>query len=130
MDKEQRALDEFGSLLIKRVRDEVIIDWDAIVEGRMKSPHAQRIHARLASLSAEELDVIRWLIPQIVDTALHHLLWTLEQVKWVTVGVRTEAGFVPNLADASDGLPGELYSAAGWIARFTTQRQFSHGEEG
>lgn len=117
----QKALDHFGDLLAKRVRDEAISDWDMILNGQMKDAESAEIAERLTklNLSDSQRAFIIDLIPRVVDTTLHHLLWTLEQEDTVDVAVKTPEGVVPSLREASDGLAGELY---GWIPRFSRQR--------
>jgi hypothetical protein len=104
---------------MNRVRDEAIVDWDIIMAGRMKSDDAIKIRKRLSSFDQQNLAVLYRLVPRIVDTTLHHLLWTLDHVKSVDVSVRTVAGSLPSLREISDGLPGELYGDHGWIRRFS-----------
>lgn len=116
---EQQALDHFGELLMRRVRDEVIDDWDMIINGRMRGESAQHVRAKLSAFGPHQVDVLRWLIPQIVDTTLHDLLWWLEQEKSVDVAVKTPSGVIPSIREVSDGLAGELYTDRGWIARFS-----------
>lgn len=116
------ALEEFGSILIQRVRDPVISEWDLVLTGHMKGVRAQRIRERVASFDAEQIAVLQQLITQVVDSTLHHLLWTLEQESdRIRIAVQTPAGEVPNLAEESDGFPGELYTENGWIERFSEQ---------
>src|SRR5262249_12270280 len=111
-------LDRFGQLLISRVRDEAIEDWTRILDGSMKGETAERLRPRLAHLDRYARAMIERLVPQIVDTTLHHLLRTLEQEESIDIAVKTPVGGVPSIRDASDGLAGELY---GWIPRFTKQ---------
>jgi hypothetical protein len=113
------ALDKFGQLLMKRVRDQTIFEWDMIIDGRAKGVTAKHVHEMLSSFDAQQLEVLHRLVPDIVDTTLHHLLWTLEQEKSVDVAVHTAEGVVPSLREVSDGLAGELYD---WIPRFSQQR--------
>lgn len=115
------ALDYFGSLIATRVRDEAIRDWDMILDGGMKDSDSQAIRARIDRLqmSGAALELLSDLIPRIVDTTLHHLLWTLEQEESLDVAVRIESGVVSNLREVSDGLAGELCE---WIPRFSKER--------
>ena len=119
MDKQ--ALDYFGEMIVRKVRDTAIDEWDDTIDGKMKSGRAQRVRESLSDFGAERLGILHWLVPQIVDTTLHHLLWTLEQEARVEVAVRTPSSVVPNLRDASDGLAGDLYGDRGWIARFSSK---------
>jgi hypothetical protein len=113
------ALDYFGELLITKVRDESISDWEMIIDGRMKGDHAGRMRAIVASFSQEERGVILSLIPHVVDSVLHRLLATFEEEDDIRIAVVANGREVASLRDVSDGLAGELYSARGWIARFS-----------
>jgi len=113
------GLDELGKILMEKVRDEAIDDWNRILSGRMKSDRAQAVHQRVSKMGAEAGALVREMVPQIVDTTLHHLLWTLEQnQERLRLTVVSEEGETDAAAE-SDGLPGELYSGEGWIARFS-----------
>jgi hypothetical protein len=74
------------------------------------------------SLTDKEKELIKRLVPKIVDTSLHHLLWTLEQNESLELtiydGTKKE-----NIAEISDGLTGELYTEDGWIYRFSNKRK-------
>ena len=80
------------------------------------------IRGKLQSFSSEQQDkIVNWLVPDIADTVLHHLLWTLEQTECVQIGISLENQDVKDLKQVSDGLAGELYSKEGWIARFSKE---------
>lgn len=119
----QVALDKFGQLLMKRVRDEAVTDWKMMIDGRMKGASAEKVREFLGRLSEADKKLFSQLIPGVVDTVLHHLLWTVEQESDLYVGVETDNG-IENLREISDGLPGELYSDEGWIARFSKEDRF------
>jgi hypothetical protein len=61
------------------------------------------------------------LVPEIVDAVLHHLLWTFEQNEHIRIAMDLADEQVESLNAISDGLPGELYSDEGWIARFSKE---------
>src|SRR5437660_1128774 len=119
MSKETEALDDFGEMLIRKVRGNSILDWDKIIDGRIKGATAEKVRPWLASFTLAQREVLSRLLPLIVDTVLHHLLWRLEQSDETRLVVETQAGPVTNLAEASENFPGELYTPEGWIARFT-----------
>ncbi len=120
------ALDILGEILMARVRDKAIGDWDRILDGRMKGSTAQKVRSELEAVSSDAPAVIAKMVPRIVDTTLHHLLWTLEQEDSLELSVEAEGESTPSIRDESDGLTGELYRARGWIARFSRER---HEEE-
>jgi hypothetical protein len=116
-------LDKFGELLITRVRDKAIGDWERIVSGQMRGATAERVKQQLASVDTQMRLVLLSLVPQIVDTTLHHLLWTVEQERSVDIVTKGENGIAHSIRDVSDGLAGELYSEQGWIVRFSNKRK-------
>jgi len=115
---EADALDRFGEFLVKQVRDEAIWEWTEMLAGRMKGDIAERLRPKLSRLDPSTLALIGHLVPQIIDTTLHYLLWTLEQDEAIDIAVTTKTGRVPSLREVSDGLAGELFD---WIPRFSDQ---------
>jgi hypothetical protein len=116
----QAALDRFGQLLMKKVRDEAVTDWKMIIDGRMKGESAEKVRALLRDVSDTDKKLVLQLIPGVVDTVLHHLLWAAEQEADLQLGMKMKDG-IEELRDISDGLPGELYSDEGWISRFSEE---------
>jgi hypothetical protein len=118
----ENPLDKLGELLMTRVRDKAIGDWDRILDGRMKGATAERARAELAADGGDHGAILHRLIPRIVDTTLHHLLWTLEQERSLNLAVDAEGAVVSSVREASDGLSGELYGRRGWIVRYSGER--------
>jgi hypothetical protein len=115
-------LDRLGELVMIRVRDKAIADWDKILDGRMRGVTAERVRGEWEAAGCNHTEAIRQLIPRIVDTTLHHLMWMLEQERSVELSIEVEGAVTRNLREASDGLSGELYGERGWIARFSKER--------
>jgi hypothetical protein len=113
-----QSWEEFGKLPMEKVRDEAIEQWDMIIDGRMKGKTAERAHRDLQILSPEGRDVLTRLVPAIVDTTLHHLMWTIEQHE--EVSLRMADG--PELRTISDGLAGDLNL---WRERFSKLRFYA-----
>jgi len=111
------TLDKAGAFLIHRVRDFTIRDWDLILDGTMRGETADEVRSVLANES-ECREVIRALIPMIVDDLLHQLLFAVEDNEDVRLSVESN-GVLVDAASVSDGLAGELFSNRGWIARFS-----------
>jgi ferritin len=118
----KHVLDYFGKYLMTQVRDEAIDHWDRIIDGFMKDSESQEIHNKLKKYSSEEIEFLRELLSKVVDTTLHHLLWSIEQHESIDILVSTESGTVYNVKEISDGLAGELYTEDGWINRFSNKR--------
>jgi hypothetical protein len=118
-----RLLDAFGRLLMRRVRDPAIRDWDGILDGRMRDMRSRWLQRRLELLTTEQRAVLRDLIPEIVDTTLHYLLYALEDEDSVSVGKRAGGAAVADIRQVAAGdLQGYLYE---WAPRFSAER---HGE--
>ena len=113
------ALDAFGNLLMRLVRDAAIVDMDNIVNGRTGGIAGEQFPDIKTVFNEDQRAVLLRLVESAVDTTIHHLLWTLDRVKWLDVSAHTEAGTVPSLKHISDGLHGETYD---WIPRFSKQR--------
>jgi hypothetical protein len=112
-------LDEFGRLLVERVRDAAVSDWDALLDGQMKGDTARKLGPELARFSPEQLEFLHRLLPRVVDTALHHFLWTVEEEPRIHVEYMTDAGhIVPK--DRSDGLTVDY---VGWVERFSKKKR-------
>ncbi|MFG0292013.1 MAG: hypothetical protein ACF8MJ_02540 [Phycisphaerales bacterium JB050] len=117
-------LDAFGKLLITQVRDYTIADWDEYLDGVQKSAAGPEVNAAIARMSDKERASIKTILPGIVDSVLHNMLFLLESDETLTLTVSTDNGTSESIAEVSDGLAGELPTADGWIARFSSERHY------
>ncbi|MBN2267706.1 MAG: hypothetical protein JW725_05225 [Candidatus Babeliaceae bacterium] len=117
----KEALDKFGSILMHKVRDAAISDWKMIIRGKMRDQRSQEIHQTLKNFGITEQNTIEALVPEIVDTALHHFLWMLEDEEDIELAINCSGERIESIKRESDGLCGELYSDNGWIARFSKE---------
>lgn len=108
------SLELLGERLIKRVRDETITDWTLILDGTMKGSRANEIRALIPDANRE---LIKTVIPQVVDAVLHKVLVWLEADPSFSICARTGNDFEA-MEDISDGLAGELYGENGWLAKY------------
>jgi hypothetical protein len=113
-----RLLDEFGSELIVRARDDAIGAIDRLLAGLDPSDRGRALAQRLGELTPEKVETHRAVAVEAVDVALHHVLSGFEQSSKFDVVAQGE-GEVISLRESSDGLSGELYSEDGWFARFS-----------
>src|SRR5215467_865924 len=100
----QEALDSFGEILITRVRDKAILHWKMVMDGRMKDEDSVNFRKELERMPSDAKSICSALIPQVIDTVLHHLLWTLEQRKDIRLEVLEDSQFI-DVNEVSDGLP-------------------------
>jgi hypothetical protein len=112
------ALSHFGQILMAEVRDRAINDWEETLKGERKSARSKTNFQKLSTLKPEQQEVFRQILPQIVDSVLHHLLWILEENEDIELNVKTSVGF-QNIAKISDGLTGEPFGKNGWIAMYS-----------
>ena len=47
MSDTETALDYFGEVLVRQVRDQAVADWDMIIDGRMKDAASEQIRRKL-----------------------------------------------------------------------------------
>lgn len=118
----QSALDYFGEIIIEQVRDRSIREWDKTLAGLMKGVKSDQYAKIYHNMSFEQQEYVKAMIPQIIDTTLHYMLWTLEQSKSIDIGITLDYEKTERLQDKSDGLSGELYTEDGWIMKFSKER--------
>lgn len=115
-----RDLDVFGRILMKEVRDLTISSYDRMASGTMKSIMGKKIHALTTPFNEDQKEVIKSIVLTQIDAAIHNFLWLIERKGDSTFPLFLEGGVPPvDLAAASDGLTGELYSDEGWIAQYS-----------
>ena len=120
----ENILDEFGKILIKEVRDNVINAMNERIDGERKGITAQLIKKKIAILNNEQIEILKWLIPEIVDFSLDSMLFMFEghpDLQLVFQGV--------DLKEVSDGLSGELYTEDGWIQKFSKYDELISDED-
>ena len=118
------VLNEFGKILITEVRDGTIDSMNKMIDGTMKGTIAKLIRKKIAILNNEQIEILKWLIPEIVDFSLDSMLFMFEghpDLQLVFQGV--------DLKEVSDGLSGELYTEDGWIQKFSEYDELISDED-
>lgn len=115
----RNPLDVVGELLMVRIRDKSIENWERILDGRMLGETAETVRQELSETSAGISEKVKRIIPHVVDTVIHNFLWALEQEKAVGLWIEADGQVTPSIREVSDGLTGELYGERGWIAKFS-----------
>jgi hypothetical protein len=124
MDKD-RVLSLFGKEIIEGARDKTIRSWLKAIDGEMKSKRLIDVHENLKDLPVEKLDFIKQMIPDIVDACIHNFLFYIQSEETIALQ-KTCDGQAYDLAKISDSLAGELFSADGWIAKYSSEREPSY----
>ena len=113
-----KALDQFGTLLVKYVRDEVIDEWYQMLEKKMKDDESRIVHQMCSDFTADQLKRVKIMFQMMNTTTLHNLLMMLQDHEEIVVSLKGAKDTV-DIREASDGLAGELYGKRGWIARYS-----------
>lgn len=111
-----KKLNDFGKYIIQEVRDITIDEINIIIDNNLNGEYLEKFHNVISNLSSEERNLIKNLVPRIVDTTLHYMLFMIEQHQEISLNFENE-----ELKDISDGLCGELYGNDGWIRKFSTK---------
>jgi hypothetical protein len=118
----RKPLVHFGRELIDSARDWPIRQIDGIMDGSAVAPANVPIYEEAKRLSPEAQDFIKRLIPEIVDTTLHYVMFMFQHPTHhgIRISVTTPDGETfPDLDAASDGLAGDLIA---WIQAYSKQR--------
>lgn len=119
----QKAVDDFGAMLMKQVRDNQIELWDQTLSGKVKYKNYQQVHEKLAqTLDPAQLALVQRLTVWVIDDVIAHFLAMLEENDEIDVTVHLDGKTVPSLRDAIDGLEAALYGEDGWIIRFSKMK--------
>jgi len=120
----KKILNQFGEIMISEVRDEAIEKFEKIASGRIKSVTAKEIQAKLQLFSSDQIKIMREIIVNSIDDAVHNFLWMIEQHDEleVTLG-EGEFSIKENINKLSDGLSGEIYTEDGWIAAYSKYKE-------
>ncbi|MDQ6423622.1 hypothetical protein RB620_29865 [Paenibacillus sp. LHD-117] len=120
---DENALDKFGKLVMKDLRDSSISYFDKLIEGKWKAPSLQNLQNDLKIFNEDQINIIRRALVSSLDTGIHDFLFRLqnEEEDGVIIEVNGQ-----NLAELSDGLNGELFTEDGWYHRFS---EYGENEE-
>ncbi|SMP44537.1 hypothetical protein SAMN06265222_1011156 [Neorhodopirellula lusitana] len=113
----QPAVDKFGALLIRQLRDNAIDHFDRLAAQQHKAPAFLDLQRRLSELPDDVQAVVRDCVLSSVDTGLHDFLFGLVESHDADDGIAVIVDGT-NIADASDGLHSEQFTDDGWVARF------------
>ena len=109
-----RIIEYFGKSLIKNVRDRSISQMEMKIKGEMIDEDSKKLYSRLEKLDIQEMELIKDIIPQIIDLTFHNMLFMIENDDEIKLMIKNK-----DLKEESDGLAGELYSEDGWIKKFS-----------
>lgn len=110
------ALNIFGKLLIEQARDPAIEQYENIISGQVRGVYAKKTHDKIrAAFNEQQLEVLQELLSDIVDTAIAHVFWMIDQ-EWIDISFQTDVEVIDSIRRISDGVEGNFY---GWISQFS-----------
>lgn len=113
-----KALDKFGQFVVANLRDKAIEQYDMLLEGKLKGVAMQDLQTKVALLSDEQKALTRKLVLDVIDTAMHDFLFSIQDAHDRRLGIEV---FVDgtNVAEESEMLNGEHIGEGGWIERYS-----------
>lgn len=111
-------LDHLGRFLVCNARDAALESHAAIESGAAKAPALAPLVEGIARLTDDQRALVRRCVAHAVDAGIHDLLYALVQEHDFDARVRLLVD-EQDATTVSDGLHGEAYGDAGWIARYS-----------
>ena len=112
------SVDAFGRFLMANLRDEALAYYDLLARGQWRAPELAPLQGDLGALSARQRALLRRGVVATVDHAIHHFLLSLLEQDDDGEAIRVVVGGA-DVAALSADLDGELYTADGWLARYS-----------
>lgn len=111
-------LSKLGELLIHSLRDKSVEQHEMLLAGKLRGKKIQPLQARVSALSPEQKELLRDVVVDTLDVALHDFLFALQDAHDRGVGIELLVDG-SNVAELSGMLQGEPLGPDGWIARFS-----------
>ena len=111
-------VDKFGKFMVAGLRDRTIDQNEMLLKGEWKGEAIQDLQSRLSVLPDAEKQLIREMVADLVDIAMHDMLFALQDAHDREFGIEVLVDG-ENVAQASGMLHGEHLGPGGWIARFS-----------
>ena len=114
----RQPVDAFGRFLMANLRDEALEYYDRLARARWRGPHLAPLQREVAALTEGQRAILRRGVVATVDHAIHHFLLSLLEQDDDGEAIRVLARGA-DVAALSEDLDGELYTADGWLARYS-----------
>jgi hypothetical protein len=112
------ALQKFGRFMIANLRDRAIEQHDMLLKGALRGEAIQDLQDKLVALPDEQKALVRKVVVDALDTALHDLLFALQDAHDRELGIEVIVDG-ENVAEASGMLNGEHLGDEGWIRKYS-----------
>jgi hypothetical protein len=117
-DLPDNPLNKLGELLICSFRDKSIEQHEMLLAGKLRGKHIQNLQARVGALSPEQRGLLREIMVDALDVALHDVLFAFQDAHDRDLGIDIVVNG-KSAAELSGMLHGEPLGPDGWIARFS-----------
>jgi hypothetical protein len=109
LDKE--LLDIFGQKIICSVRDQAIFEFEAMVQGKMKSENTVKLNNELKTFDKNQIEILKKVVLTAIDSVIYNTLNMLEQNEEnIKLLISQNGKNEKNILDISDSLSGELFT--------------------
>jgi len=113
-----KNLDKFGQFVIANLRDKAIQQHLMLQRGELRGKTIQELQSKVVSLPDEQKAIMRKVVADVIDTALHDFLFALQDAHDRRLGIELAVDG-HNVAEQSGMLQGEPLGEEGWIKRFS-----------
>jgi hypothetical protein len=112
------TLSKFGQFLVENLRDKAIEQNEMMLEGRLKASRLQALQSQIQGFTDDQRRVLRDVVLDVVDTAIHDLLFAIQDAHDRGLGIEISVDG-QNVAEISGMLQGESVGEEGWIRKFS-----------
>lgn len=117
---DKKLLDSFGQEFISSIRDQSIFEFEAILNGRMKSKSSIELSNEIKAFDENQINVLKKVVFNSIDSVIYNVLNMLEQNEEnMKLLISQDGNDEKNIVELSDGLSGELFTENGWIEKFS-----------
>jgi hypothetical protein len=117
---DKKLLDIFGQKIICSVRDQAIFEFEAMVQGKMKSENTVKLNNELKTFDKNQIEILKKVVLTAIDSVIYNTLNMLEQNEEnIKLLISQNGKNEKNILDISDSLSGELVTKKGWIEKFS-----------
>ena len=118
----EALLNQLGALITKRVRDEMISHIDQALEGNRPDIYSRQLYSLSKSKLLTTEEVVRKLVPYIVDGTIGVLLQLIDSDDFISLNVRSNDILI-DTKSLTESLEAEYRFSDGWINRYSSTRQ-------
>lgn len=118
MEAEYDAIDTFGQLITRRLRDRAIERYEKMTRSEWKSPALLELQSKVAKLDPALQSLFIQCLKECMDSAIHDFLFTVQEGGYEG----HDLAFLVDGRDVnelSDGIHGEIFGLDGWFGRFS-----------